>query len=160
MTMQLIRPAPVRKSITVKADAAHAFEVFTRGIGRWWPRTHCIASSPQKDVVLEPKAGGRWFEIGEDGSECNWGRVLAWEPPTRVLLGWQINGEWKYDPDFLTEVEVTFTVLSARETRVDLEHRNLERFGDKGNEVRGMIDSPDGWGGILKRYAEVAEEAA
>ncbi|HLH96696.1 MAG TPA: SRPBCC family protein [Xanthobacteraceae bacterium] len=158
MTMQLIRPAPVRKSITVKADVAHAFEVFTRGIGRWWPRTHCIASSPQKDVVIEPAAGGRWFEIGEDGSQCNWGRVLAWEPPTRLLLAWQIDGNWKYDPNFLTEVEVTFTPLASGETRVDLEHRNLERFGEKSNEVRGMIDSEDGWSGIMKRYAEVAEK--
>src|SRR5579883_1667812 len=117
-----------------------------------------IASSPQKDVVIEPAAGGRWFEIGEDGSQCNWGRVLAWEPPTRLLLAWQIDGNWKYDPNFLTEVEVTFTPLASGETRVDLEHRNLERFGEKSNEVRGMIDSEDGWSGIMKRYAEVAEK--
>jgi uncharacterized protein YndB with AHSA1/START domain len=159
MNVQLIQPAPVRKSITVKADAAHAFEVFTRGIGRWWPRTHCIAASPQKDVVIEGKVGGRWFEIGEDGSECNWGRVLAWEPPTRLLLAWQINGNWKYDADFLTEVEVTFTPLASGETRVDLEHRNLERFGEKSEEVRGMINSEGGWSGIMQRYAEVAEES-
>jgi uncharacterized protein YndB with AHSA1/START domain len=159
MTMQLIRPAPVRKSVTVKADAQRAFEVFTRGIGRWWPRSHCIAASPQQDVVIEPQVGGRWFEIGEDGSECNWGKVLAWEPPTRLVLAWQINGEWKYDAGLVTEVEVTFTPLSAGETRVDLEHRNLERFGDKGAEVRGMIDSEGGWSAIIKRYAEVAEEA-
>jgi uncharacterized protein YndB with AHSA1/START domain len=160
MTMQLIRPAPVRKTITVKASSTHAFEVFTAQIGRWWPRSHCIASSPQKDVVIEPRTGGRWFEIGEDGSQCNWGKVLAYEPPTRVLLAWQIGGDWKYDANLLTEVEVTFTALSAFETRVDLEHRNLERFGEKASEVRGMIDSPNGWSAIIKLYADVAEGGA
>ena len=155
-----IRPAPVRKSITVKADAAHAFEVFTAGIGRWWPRSHCIASSPQKDVVMEPRAGGRWYEIGEDGSECNWGKVLVFDPPRRLLLAWQISGEWKYDPELVTEVEVKFTPLSASETRVELEHRNLERFGDKADDVRSRIDSPNGWGALLGTYAEVAAKGA
>jgi uncharacterized protein YndB with AHSA1/START domain len=152
-----IHPAPVRKSITVKADAARAFAVFTGGIGRWWPRSHCIAASPQKDVVMEPKAGGRWYEIGEDGSHCNWGKVLAWEPPTRVLLAWQISADWKYDPDLITEVEVTFTPLDGGSTRVDLEHRDIERFGDKLEPVRAALDSEGGWSGILKIYAEVAE---
>jgi uncharacterized protein YndB with AHSA1/START domain len=108
-------------------------------------------------VILEPRAGGRWYEIGEDGSQCNWGKVLSWEPPTRVLLGWQVDGNWKYDPGFITEVEVTFTPIDAGSTRVDLEHRNLERFGDKIEDVRSKIDSPNGWSGILKVYAEVAE---
>jgi uncharacterized protein YndB with AHSA1/START domain len=156
MSSRTIRPAPVRKSITVKADAARAFAVFTGRIGRWWPRSHCIGSSPQKDVVIEPKVGGRWYEIGEDGSHCNWGKVLAWEPPTRVLLAWQISADWKYDPDLITEVEVRFTALSERETRVDLEHRNLERFGDKVDGIRSQIDAPNGWTAILKVYAEAA----
>jgi uncharacterized protein YndB with AHSA1/START domain len=160
MSTLTIRPAPVRKSITVKADAARAFEVFTGRIGSWWPRSHCIGSSPQKDVVLEPRAGGRWFEIGEDGSQCDWGKVLAWEPPARVLLAWQIDGNWKHDPDLVTEVEVTFTPIGDGATRVDLEHRNLERFGDKIEPIRTMIDSENGWTGILKVYAESAEAAA
>jgi uncharacterized protein YndB with AHSA1/START domain len=108
-------------------------------------------------VVLEPKAGGRWYEIGEDGQQCNWGKVLAWEPPKRLLLAWQINGNWKYDPDLVTEVEVTFTPVAGGATRVDLEHRNLERFGDKIEPIRTMIDSENGWTGILKVYAESAE---
>jgi uncharacterized protein YndB with AHSA1/START domain len=157
MNSPTIRPAPVRKSITVKADAARAFEVFTSRIGTWWPRTHCIASSPQKDVVLEPKVGGRWFEIGEDGAQCNWGKVLAWEPPARLVLAWQIDANWKYDPDLITEVEVTFTPVGGGTTRVDLEHRNIERFGDKSAPARAALDSADGWSGILKIYAEVAE---
>jgi uncharacterized protein YndB with AHSA1/START domain len=160
MTTTIIRPAPVCKSLTVKTDVAHAFEVFTARIGSWWPRSHCIAASPQKDVVIEPRAGGRWYEIGEDGSLCNWGQVLAWEPPARVLLAWQINGDWKYDPDLITEVEVRFTALEDGQTRVELEHRNIERFGDKAESVRTAIDSEGGWGGILKTYAEVAERRA
>jgi Activator of Hsp90 ATPase homolog 1-like protein len=152
-----IRPAPVRKSITVKADATHAFEVFTGRIGNWWPHTHTIGTSPQKNIVLEPREGGRWYEIGEDGSQCNWGKVLAWEPPTRVLLGWQINSDWKYDPDLVTEVEVTFTPLGKDLTRVDLEHRNLERFGEKVEAVRTAIDSDGGWTKIMKLYGEAAE---
>ena len=160
MTTTTIRPAPVRKSITVKADAAHAFEVFAARVGSWWPRSHSIGSSPQKNVVMEPRAGGRWYEIGEDGSQCNWGKVLAWEPPSRLLLAWQINGDWKYDPDLVTEVEVRFTPLAGGETRVELEHRNIERFGDKAESVRTAIDAEGGWGGILKTYAEVAERRA
>jgi uncharacterized protein YndB with AHSA1/START domain len=155
-----IHPAPVRKSITIKADAARAFEVFTGRIERWWPRSHSIASTPRKELVLEPKVGGRWFEIGEDGSQCEWGKVLAWEPPARVLLAWQINGDWKYDPELITEVEVTFTPLDDGTTRVDLEHRNIERFGDKIEPMRAAMDSPDGWSGILKLYAELAETPA
>jgi uncharacterized protein YndB with AHSA1/START domain len=157
MSSRTIRPAPVRKSITVKADVVRAFEVFTGGIGHWWPRSHFIGSSPQKDVVMEPRAGGRWYEIGEDGSHCNWGKVLAWEPPARLVLAWQISADWKYDPDLITEVEVRFTALSEGETRVDLEHRNLERFGDKIETIRAQIDSPNGWTAIFKLYAEAVE---
>src|ERR1700722_2110571 len=157
MNVQTIRPAPVRKSITVEADAARAFEVFTSRMGSWWPRSHCIGTSPQKDVVVEPRVGGRWYEIGEDGSHCNWGKVLAWEPPTRVLLAWQINGDWKHDPDLVTEVEVTFTPVGKDTTRVDLEHRNIERFGDKVDTVRTALDSEGGWSGILRTYAQVTE---
>jgi uncharacterized protein YndB with AHSA1/START domain len=109
---------------------------------------------------MEPRPGGRWYEIGEDGSLCNWGKVLAFEPPARVLLAWQINGDWKYDPDLVTEVEVKFTALEGGHTRVELEHRNIERFGDKAESVRTAIDSEGGWSGILKTYGEVAERSA
>ena len=160
MASATIRPAPVRKSITVKADAAHAFDVFTTRIGSWWPRSHSVGSSPQNNVVMEPRAGGRWYEIGEDGSQCNWGKVLAWEPPSRLLLAWQIGGDWKYDPALVTEVEVKFTPLAGGETRVELEHRNIERFGDKAESVRTAIDSEGGWSAIIKLYADAAQRTA
>ena len=152
MSQPGIRPAPVRRSIVVRADVARSFSAFTRDIGRWWPRSKSIGSSPQADVVLEGRAGGRWYERGADGSECEWGKVLQWEPPSRLILAWQINGKWKYDPAFVTEIEITFTPLASHETRVDIEHRNLERFGDQAARIRDAFESEEGWNGVLKSY--------
>lgn len=151
-----IQPAPVRRSVTVKAAPDKAFAVFTAGIHRWWPKTHTIGKSPQADVKLEPKAGGRWYEIGADGSTCAWGRVLVWEPPTRLVLAWQINADWAYDADLVTEVEVRFHALPDGGTRVDLEHRDLDRFGDKADAVRASFDSDGGWQGLLAAFAAEA----
>ena len=149
-----ITPAPVRKTITVKASPAHAFEVFTTGMIRWWRPDHHIGKSPMQDVVLEPRVGGRWYEVGEDGAVCEWGKVLAWEPPRRFVLAWQLNHDWQYDPDFVTELEVRF-VADGDATRVDLEHRNLERYGDHVVAVRRSLDSPGGWTGALEAFAAV-----
>jgi uncharacterized protein YndB with AHSA1/START domain len=153
-----ILPAPVRKTLQVKAGQARAFEVFTTGMGRWWPPSHSIGKSPQKDAVMEPRAGGRWFERGEDGTECDWGRVLVWEPPSRVVLAWQISAEWKFDPGLQTEVEVRFIAEGPKLTRVEFEHRNLERYGDKAEAVRKSISSDGGWPGLLAAYAAAAAE--
>ena len=151
-----IAPAPVRKSISVQAAADRAFMVFTASMGRWWLRSHSINVSPIADVVIEPHVGGRWYERGEDGSQCEWGKVLAWEPPRRVLLAWQIGGNWKYDATLVTEVEVNFIPEGAG-TRVELEHRHLERMGDAAEGARAALDSPDGWSGILSVYAQATE---
>ena len=121
-----IAPAPVRKTLQVKASQARAFEVFTAGFARWWPASHSIGKSPLKDAIMEPQVGGRWYERGEDGSECDWGRVLAWEPPARLVLSWQLSAQWKFDPDLRTEVEVRFIPEGDRLTRVEFEHRGLE----------------------------------
>lgn len=152
---QILKPAPVRRSVTVKAPPARAFEVFTGGFGRWWPKSHHIGKSAMKIGVIEPRAGGRWYEVGEDGTECDWGRVLIWEPPQRLVLAWQLSAQWQYDPSLLTEVEVRFTSDGAT-TRVDLEHRHLERFGVDAEKVRDSIDSPRGWSSILESFAEAA----
>ena len=153
-----ILPAPVRKTLLVKAGQVRAFEVFTTGMGRWWPASHSIGKSPQKDAVMEPRTGGRWFERGEDGTECDWGRVLVWEPPSRVVLAWQISAEWKFDPGLQTEVEVRFIAEGPKLTRVEFEHRNLERYGDKAEAVRKSISSDGGWPGLLAAYAAAAAE--
>jgi uncharacterized protein YndB with AHSA1/START domain len=155
-----ITPAPVRKTITVKASQSRAFDVFTAGMGRWWRKDHhLLTQSPLKDVVIEPRAGGRWYEQNEDGSECDWGKVLAWEPPGRVVLAWQLNAEWKYDPDLVTEVEVQF-IAEGSMTRVEFEHRNLERFGARADEIRAILDSMNGWGATVTGYAAEVERAA
>jgi uncharacterized protein YndB with AHSA1/START domain len=151
-----IAPAPVRKTLQVKASQARCFEVFAAGMGRWWPATHSVAKSPQKAVVVEPKVGGRWYERGEDGSECDWGRVLVWEPSARLVLAWQLGADWKFDPDLVTEVEVRFIPEGERLTRVEFEHRGLEAYGERAEAVRNSISSPGGWPGILEAYAAIA----
>jgi uncharacterized protein YndB with AHSA1/START domain len=158
MSEVVVHPAPVRKSIVVKADLDRSFSAFTSGIGRWWPRSKSIGATAQVDVVLEGRAGGRWYERGTDGAECEWGKVLLWEPPARVVLAWQIGSNWKYDPALLTEVEVTFTALAGGgATRVDVEHRHLERFGTEAARLRDAFDSEAGWNGVLKSFASVAD---
>jgi uncharacterized protein YndB with AHSA1/START domain len=148
-----IRPAPVRKSIFVSAPQAHAFEVFTAGIGGWWPKSHKIGVAELDRPVIEPKTGGRWYQLGTDGSECEIGKVLAWEPPLRLVLAWQLTADWNYDPNLITEVEVLFRPEDDG-TRVDLEHRHLERMGDRADAAREAVDSPNGWGLILQLYSE------
>lgn len=148
-----ISPAPVRKSLTVKASPQRAFEVFTAGFASWWPPTHHIGASPMKTAVIEPRVGGRWYETGEDGSQCEWGDVLVWSPPTRLVLAWRLGADWVYHADLLTEVEVTFTPV-GQATRVDFEHRHLERMGEAAETARVSLDSDGGWTGILKLYAD------
>lgn len=140
----------------VNAAPARAFEVFTAGLARWWPRSHTISAVAQKEAVIEPRVGGRWFERGEDGSECDWGSVLVWEPPDRVVLGWQLNPDFKFDPHVVTEVEVRFIAEGTNATRVELEHRHLERFGDQGEALREKVGSPNGWGKLLEAFAAAA----
>ena len=146
---------PVRKTIRVQATPSRAFEVFTARMGRWWLPSHSInpSKSPIDDVVIEPHAGGRWYERGADGSECDWGRVLLWQPPTRLILAWQLDAQWQFNPDLQTEIEVSFTAQPAGVTQITLEHRGLERLGDAAGEVRAAIDSPNGWSGLLERFA-------
>jgi uncharacterized protein YndB with AHSA1/START domain len=152
-----IQFAPVRKTIQVKAGQQRAFEVFATST--WWPKSHSVLASrsPQKLVTIEPRVGGRWFERGEDGSECDWGKVLAWDPPARMLLSWSINGRFQYDPSVNTEVEVKFIAEGANQTRVELEHRHFERAGETAEALRTGVDS--GWPGILQLYADLVHAA-
>lgn len=149
---------PVRKQIIVEASRERAFKVFTEGMDRWWPREHHIGKSPLKRAVLEPCSGGRWYSECEDGSECDVGKVLTWDPPHRLVLAWQITAAWQYDASFLTEVEVTFTEEGPKKTRVDLEHRNLDRYGAEGSKYRSQIDAEGGWGGLLALFGKVTEK--
>jgi len=149
-----ITVAPVRKSIRVGAPPARAFEIFTAGMGRWWPKAHSINASPIAAIVIEPRVNGRWFERGEDGSECQWGKVLAWEPPGRVLLAWQLSPAWAYDASQITELEIRF-LADGKGTRVELEHR-VDGFGAAAAEMFETFDKPEAWQGLLALYAETA----
>jgi uncharacterized protein YndB with AHSA1/START domain len=157
MNAQTITAAPVRKSLHVNASAARAFDVFTQHIMRWWPPSHTLVKSPLKEIIIEPFVGGRWYQLGEDGSECDNGSVLAWNPPHRLLLKWQLNSDWQSDPNLYTEVEIKFIAESESRTRVELEHRLLERMGEKAGITRDRIDSPNGWTAILEAYRQSAE---
>ena len=148
---------PVVKELVVEASQERAFQVFTDGIDRWWPREHHIGKSPLKRAVIEPKQGGRWYAICEDDTECDTGRVLAWEPPRRLLLSWQLTFKWEYDPDFVTEVEVTFAAQGPKRTLVRFEHRNLERYGEAAPELRKALAAQDGWVKTLDTFKHVAE---
>jgi uncharacterized protein YndB with AHSA1/START domain len=154
-----IVPAPVRKSVRVGAPPERAFAIFTEGMGRWWPKSHHIGAADLDALVIEPKAGGRWYERGVDGSECEVGKVLIFEPPTRLVLAWQLTADWKFDPGLITEVEVRFLAEGAHATRVELEHRHLERYGERADAFRQIIDSPEGWGGLLQLFKQTAEQA-
>jgi len=146
----------VRKEVVVSASRERAFRVFTEQIDLWWPRSHHIGKSPMKQFILEPRAQGRWYAVNVDGTECDTGKVLIWDPPHRVVLAWQITGKWEYDPNFVTEVDVRFFPEAADRTRVELEHRDIERFGLMAQNIRDSISSPGGWSGILQAFATVA----
>lgn len=143
---------PVRKVVTVQASPEKAFDVFTSGMGRWWDAAYKIGSEAFRTVVVEPHEGGRWYEIGEDGGECDWGRVLVWDPPLRLVLAWQISAEWHYDPTLTTELEVRFVATGEGTARVELEHRGLDALGPAGEAMRAVFDSPGGWSGLLQRF--------
>ena len=153
-----IVPAPVRKSVRVGAQPQRAFKIFTDGMGRWWPKSHHIGAADLDALVIEPKAGGRWYERGVDGSECDVGKVLVWEPPARLVLAWQLTADFKFDAGLITEVEVRFIAEGANATRVELEQRNLERYGERADGFRTTIDSPEGWSGLLQLFKQTAEQ--
>ncbi len=150
---------PVRKSITVKAAPERAFEVFTTDFDSWWPRSHHIGKAPLKRAILETWQGGRCYTEHVDGSACDWGQVTAWEPPRRLVLAWQIHGDWSYEPDPAqsSEVEIRFTPEAGGLTRVDLEHRHIERHGASAAALRTAVDAPSGWTGILQLYVARVE---
>jgi uncharacterized protein YndB with AHSA1/START domain len=149
---------PVRRTLTVAAPQQRAFEVFTAQFGRWWPKTHSIGKTAMADFVLEPKVGGRWYEVGVDGTECETGRVIAFDPPHRLILAWHLDGNYQYDPDpaHASEVEVWFIAEGPTHTRVELEHRRFERHGAGARAVHGSVSSPNGWAYCLALFATYA----
>lgn len=147
----------VHGKITVDVPVEQAFSVFTDSLHTWWPVEYHIGQADMAEVILEPREGGRWYERGVDGSECDWGRVLVWEPPHRLVVTWQINGEWQYDPDpeRASEIEVRFTEDGPGQTRVELEHRHLDRLVG-GQAMHDAITGAGGWTAVLEQYAKAA----
>jgi uncharacterized protein YndB with AHSA1/START domain len=153
---QTIKPAPIRKRLEVNAPIWRTFDVFVASMGGWWPRDHSLLKDTErKAIVIEPKSGGRWYEEGVDGTVNEWGTVREWSPPDRVLLVWQLNNQFAYDPDFETAVEVRFTADGEGRTIVEFEHRDLERFGETAVTQAELMDA--GWSLILAAFVASAE---
>jgi uncharacterized protein YndB with AHSA1/START domain len=139
--------APVRTSIVVDAPVQRAFEVFTQEMRSWWPEDHHVLQGELAEMVFEPHVGGRIYDRATDGSECTWSRVLAYEPPHRLVFSWDVSTSWGIEEDLehTSEVEVRFIAEADSRTRVELEHRNLERHGDGWEGMHGAVGSPGGW---------------
>jgi uncharacterized protein YndB with AHSA1/START domain len=150
----------VRSAIVVEAPIDRAFRVFTEDFDRIKPREHNMLAVEIAESVFEPRVGGRVYDRGVDGSECQWARVLAFEPPNRLLFSWDISPRWQLESDLekTSEVEVRFIAESAERTRVELEHRNLDRHGDGWEGERGAVDGEDGWPLYLQRFGAVVAE--
>ena len=150
-------PNCVRKVVNVQAPQAVAWRVFTEEMGTWWPlASYKIGKANAVDAVIEPRVGGRWYELGNDGSICQWGSVLAWEPPSRIVLSWDVSADWQYDPSLKTEIEVRFNAEGSDRTRVELEHRHLDRYGARRDQMRQIFDTEGDWGKLLEAFARAA----
>ena len=147
----------VQKTLLVNSSQERAFKVFTELFGSWWPLvTHHIGADPAQTAIIEPKVQGRWFERAANGAETDWGRVLVWDPPHRVVLSWDIGTDWKYDATLGTEVEVRFVPEGPEATRVEFEHRRLERYGAQAKTMQEIFSRETGWPSILGNFTSAA----
>lgn len=147
--------AVVRKDIVVDASIERAFSVFTDQFGDFKPPEHNLLRAPLTETVFEGRVGGHIYDRAEDGSECRWARILVYEPPTRVVFSWDIGPTWQLEPDpqSASEVDVRFVAEGPQRTRVQLEHRNIDRHGPGWEAVRDGVEGDDGWPRYLTRYA-------
>jgi uncharacterized protein YndB with AHSA1/START domain len=150
----------IRASVVVRVPIEHAFEVFTSDFGSWWPPSHHIGAAPMAAAVVEPRVGGRWYELGGDGSECLWGVVLAWEPPRHLALSWHLDGDFRYDGDAgrASRVDVRFSSLDDGTTLVELEHTGLDRHGPTWRRL--LERATRGWVFILGQYRDHADSVS
>ena len=146
----------VQSSIDVEAPIERAFRVFTEDIGSWWPPDHHILEAELDEMVFEPRVGGNVYDRGTDGSECRWARVLAYDPPHRFVISWDVSLDWKVetDPAKTSEVEVRFTSEGPTRTHVELEHRAIDRHGEGWERMRDAVGSEGGWPRGLQAFAE------
>lgn len=157
MSSKTIQIVPVKKTLTVNASQARAFDVFTAGINAWWPRQHHIGATPPVKFVIEPRLGGRWYATHEGGEETTNGHVLVWEPPSRAVFSWEISAQWKESPGIGSEVEIRFIAEGPKTTRVELLHHKFEAMGEEdGTKMRNGVDG--GWVGILDLFKQEVEK--
>jgi uncharacterized protein YndB with AHSA1/START domain len=149
----------IRRQIVVNAPVARAFTVFTERFGDVKPREHNLLSAPLAETVFEPRVGGHIYDRAEDGSVCRWARILAYEPPTRVVFSWDIGPTWQLetDPELTSEVEVRFVAEGPDRTRVELEHRHIDRHGPGWQSLSEGVGADDGWPLYLARYVAMVE---
>jgi uncharacterized protein YndB with AHSA1/START domain len=150
----------IRQHIVVGTDPQKAFELFTRRMTEWWPSHHHIGSAPIEQIIVEPREGGRWFTRHTDGSQTSTGYVVAWEPPGRLVLTWQITADWSYDTALITTVELTFTAQDEQHTLVEVAHRDLENYGPDADRMRETFDSPEAWVTTLAAFAALTKVPA
>jgi uncharacterized protein YndB with AHSA1/START domain len=152
-----VSEAVVRQTVSVNLSIDRAFALFTDGMATWWPESHHLGGVPT-EMVLERRAGGRIFDRYADGRESDWARVIAYEPPSRLVFGWHLGGDWAFDPDpdHASTVEVRFIAESPARTRVELEHRDFDRHGAAGDAIRSAVGSPEGWPLGLNAFERVA----
>jgi uncharacterized protein YndB with AHSA1/START domain len=150
-------PTVVRRQIIVDVPLSTAFETFTRRFGDFKPPEHNLLGAPIAETVFEPRVGGNIYDRATDGTECRWARILAYDPPDRVVFSWDISPRWQIitDPALASEVEVLFIAESPERTRLELEHRNLDRHGPEWQAVRDGVDDEAGWPLYLTRYADL-----
>ena len=148
--------AAVKRTIHVNVPIEKAFKVFTERMAAWWPATHHIAKEAFTEIIVEPRPGGRWYERDAKGNACEWGQVVVWEPPRKLVTTWQLQPDFKYNPDpsLASEVALEFIAEGPEATRVELEHRRLERHGAGWQELRKAVDAPGGWTLVLGQYVE------
>jgi len=144
----------INKELQVNASQETCFNVFTQRMDAWWPKAYHVGACPMRNAVLEAKPGGRWYSAHADGSEVNIGKVLTWNPYGLLVLAWQIDGNFQYDPNLTTEVEVQFIAESATSTLIKFAHRNLEKLSGGAKVVEGM---DQGWGDIMQLYKGIVE---
>jgi len=143
---------------TIDVPVHRAFDVFAHSFDAWWPREFHIGHPDIAEAVIEPRVGGRWYERGVDGTECDWGRVLVWEPPHRLVVTWQINGQWQFDPDpaRASEVEVLFSADGQDRTMVEVTHQYIDRLGSSQVVYDAIKEGTGSWNGLLARFAEAS----
>ncbi|MBU3064735.1 SRPBCC family protein [Nocardia sp. NEAU-G5] len=153
---QVQHNSDVRIEFLVEAPPGKAYEVFTAGIGSWWPRTHHLGTGTLAEVIVEPQVGGRLVNRETDGTECPWGTVLIWSPPGHFAFSWDISLDWKHQPDRArtSRVDITFSAAGPDRTRVTLVHSGLENHGDGWESMRAAVADPNGWPAIQDLYGK------